>query len=301
MRGMIFCVFLWGMLWGEVCDHLREVRGKHETSSIEGIDYIYMINLDERPEKWARASSQLLRYGIVPYRFSAVNGWELPMEVLGDVGVLYEPWMQSGTMGTYYTSLETSQHEIVRVPDRRYFSHCMSRGAVGIALSHLSILKDALESGYETIWVLEDDVEVLRDPHELADLIEILDDLVGKGGWDILFTDRDTRNNYGQYVPCTGYAWRPNYVPHDVGRFARREAVGEQFTRVGARFGAYSMVVRRSGMEKLFRFFENYQLFLPYDIEMTLPNGIRLFSLVDDMVVPQLHALSDNGAPNYRK
>ncbi|MFI5334690.1 MAG: hypothetical protein ACHQT8_05960 [Chlamydiales bacterium] len=31
-------------------------------------------------------------------------------------------------------------------------------------LSHLSILQDAFDSGYETIWVMEDDIEVVRNP-----------------------------------------------------------------------------------------------------------------------------------------
>lgn len=30
-------------------------------------------------------------------------------------------------------------------------------------LSHLSVLKDALDSGYETIWVMEDDIHIIQD------------------------------------------------------------------------------------------------------------------------------------------
>lgn len=289
---------MWGALQADMLDHLKPAQGKGASGGIPGIDYVYMINLDQRPEKFARASSQLLRYGVVPYRFAAVNGWELPLEVVEDVGVKFELWMRQGTMGTYYGADGVPVHEPVHMPGRSYFCHCMSRGAVGIALSHVSVLQDAWDSGYETIWVLEDDVEVVRDPHCLSAYIEKLDALVGD--WDILFTDRDTRNNLGQYVPCTAFAWRPNFVPSDERRSEVREARGE-FLRIGARFGAYSMIVRRSGMQKLLQFFANYQLFLPYDIEMYYPNGMQLFCVAEDVVVPQLHALSDNGAPMYAR
>lgn len=40
---------------------------------------------------------------------------------------------------------------------------------------------------YETIWVMEDDIDVLRNPLEVLDRIEELDSSVGKRNWDILF------------------------------------------------------------------------------------------------------------------
>src|SRR5207237_6605093 len=76
---------------------------------------------------------------------------------------------------------------------KTYFVHCMALGAIGCSLSHISVLQDAYDSGYETIWVMEDDVEVLDDPHRLSDLVSELDTLVGPDRWDVLFTDVDYR------------------------------------------------------------------------------------------------------------
>ena len=45
--------------------------------SIRNIDFIYMVNLDGRPEKYNRSRKMLQKYGITAYRFSAVNGWDL--------------------------------------------------------------------------------------------------------------------------------------------------------------------------------------------------------------------------------
>jgi GR25 family glycosyltransferase involved in LPS biosynthesis len=278
--------------------YFKKAENKSDLHRMRGIDFIYVLNLDERPEKFEKCAQQLALWNIVPYRFSAVNGWKLKLDTINDVGVTFQPWMMTGTMGTYYET-EMAQHEFVYKTGRTYFCHCMSRGAVGIALSHLSILQDALDSGYETIWVMEDDIDVLQDPHLLSDLVESLDEAVGKEEWDILFTDQDTKNSYGQYVPCTGFAWRPNYAPKDPGRFERRMNVSPEFRKVGARFGAYSMIVRRSGMKKILEFLKQYGIFLPYDIEYPYPEDIRLYTVLSDIVSTWPGSPSDNGAPAY--
>ena len=61
-----------------------------------------MINLDQRPEKWQRSIEQLACYDIYPQRFSAVNGWELSLESINDVGVKYDIGMEGGFMGSIY-------------------------------------------------------------------------------------------------------------------------------------------------------------------------------------------------------
>jgi len=265
---------------------------------MRNIDFIYVINLDQRPEKFSRCVQQLSLYGIEPYRFSAVNGWELTLETINDVGVRFEPWMSMEKWGTFYDG-KVEQHEIVHEIGRNYFCHCMSRGAVGIALSHLSILQDAYDSGYERIWVMEDDIDIVRDPHSLSDLIDQLDMLVGKGEWDVLFTDPDTKNDRGAYVPCLSFAWRPNYTPPNPEYFSQRKDVSSDFRRVGARFGAYSMIVQRSGMKKILDFIKQYKIFLPYDMDFSLPKDIRLYTLCYDVVSTQPNAPSDNGLPMY--
>jgi GR25 family glycosyltransferase involved in LPS biosynthesis len=283
-------------------DHLKPISGKSDLHQMKNIDFIYMINLDQRPEKFEISSQRLNPYGIHPFRFSAVNGWELSTQAINDLGVVLEPWMNRGEWGTFY-SLEgdgTPEHEVVGSIGKNYFCHCMSKGAIGIALSHLSILQDAYDSGYQTIWVMEDDISIVQDPNLLSDLIVQLDDLVGKNGWDILFTDRDTINGEGNYVPCTAFAWRPNFIPANPFKFAHRQDVGSDFRRIGARYGAYSMIVRRSGMKKLLDFFKNYSIFLPFDMDFTLPNNIALYTVLKDVVTTQPGAPSDNGGPNYK-
>ena len=296
------CLIASSGLFAKLEDHFKPALNKSGVHKIKNIDFIYTINLDARPEKFQKCLDQLLPYGIEPYRFSAVNGWELTLDDINDVCLTYEPWMNGSMFGTSYLPENDGMpsHELVSVPGKKYFCHCMSRGAVGIVLSHLSILQDAYNSGYETVWIMEDDIQLIQNPHNLSGLIKKLDQAVGKGKWDILFTDQDTKNQNGEYVPCKGYALRPNFTPKNPSRFSERNSVGI-FTKTGARYGAYSMIIRRSGMSKILNFFKKHQVFLPYDMDFYLPNDIQIYAVQEDVVSTEPTALSDNGGPNYLK
>lgn len=288
----------WNGLEGNLESHLRKIeKTPASLHRIANIDFIYMINLDERPDKFALSLQQLAPYHITPFRFSAVNGWKLSPETINDLGIVYQPGMPKDLWGTFYdasTGLEP-MHEIMHQVGRTYFCHCMSRGAIGIVLSHLSVLNDAYLSGFRTIWVMEDDVEVIQNPHKMSDLIKRLDRLVGKKGWDVLFTDRDTKDSHGNYVPCLGHARRPNFNPRDPAKFSQRTSVGTLFKKIGARYGAYSMIVRRSGMKKILDFFKEKNIFLPFDMEMFFPENIRVYTVKTDVVSTLPMAGSNNG------
>lgn len=285
-----------------ISEHFKRPINKTPCQSIPYVDYIYVINLDQRPEKFAHCLEELRPYGIVPYRFSAVNGWQLPLEVLSTLGVTYERGMTSGIKGTYYPIEAGGQpvhEEPIKMFGRNYFSHCMSRGAIGIVLSHLSVLQDAYDSGYETIWVMEDDIQVLSDPYSISHLILTLNQHFGKNGWDVLFTDRDTKDQNGNYVSCTGYAQRPNFKPKNPKNFKNRDTIDSRLRWQGARYGTYSMIVTRSGMKKILDFFKTYKIFLPYDMDFFQSPGIRIVGVRYDIVSTLPKALSDNGGPNY--
>jgi len=301
MKGF-YCLFLIGtsFLFARIEDSFKQAPNKSNCHTMRNVDFIYMLNLDQRPEKFARCTNQLHPFGIYPYRFSAVNGWELPLETINSLGVHYAYGMPQDLWGTAYFPENKGEphHEIMSVDERNYYCHSMSRGAIGIVLSHLSILQDAFDAGYETIWVMEDDIQLIQNPHLISDLIERLDSQVGKS-WDILFTDRDTKNDRGEYVPCLGFARRPNFSPENQERFFTRTDISADFSKVGARYGAYSMIVRRSGMKKILDFIKSCHVFLPYDMDFFLPNDISLYAVNHDVVSFQVGSPSDNGGPNY--
>lgn len=282
-------------------DHFKSAPNKSNAHQMRNIDFIYTINLDQRPEKFAKCNEQLNPHGIYPYRFSAVNGWELTLEAITDVGLKYKPEMEGGFWATSYLPDRDFEpfHERIKTVGRTYFCHCMARGTIGIMLSHLSVLQDAYDAGFETVWVMEDDVEVIRDPNLLSDLIEQLDKKVGQ--WDILFTDQDIRGADGKYIPCYGMARRPNFNPKVQAQYNTRKLIDKNFRKIGARFGAHSYILRRSGIKMILDFVKEYEVFFPYDMDFYLPIGIKMYSVIDDVVTNQLHAISDNGGANYLK
>ncbi len=280
-------------------DHVKKIEIEPGDHSLGVIDRIYLINLDRRPEKLALTLEQLAPYGINPCRVSAVNGWDLTLEDINDVGLKFFPGMRGGFWGTRYL-LDgdfSPFHEIIEHYGETYFCHCMARGAIGCYLSHLSVITHAYESGCETCWIIEDDIQVLQDPFLLSELVGELNLKVGWGEWDILFTDQDTKNQLGHYVPCCTFAARPDFVP--TNNAAIREDITRNLRRIGARYGTYSMILSRPGMEKILDFVREHQIFLPIDMEMTHPNGIKLFSVRDDVVSTIPVAASDNGSPNF--
>ena len=296
-----FLSFLFSPLFADISDHLKPLPNK-SCSTLPGIDFVYLINLDERPEKLQRTLDQLAPFKVIPYRFSAVNGWKLTLDEINDVGLKFSPEMQGGFMATCYPpdgNFEPS-HELLEIYGRTYFCHCLSRGAIGIALSHISILQDAYDSGYETIWVMEDDVWVIHNPYALSEAIRKLDFLVGRDGWDILFTDKDIRDVNGIHKTTYWAGRRPDFLAFSSSNnYAMKNPISQDFYQIGARSGAHSMILRRSGIEKLLQFFQAHQIFFPYDMEYILPPGIRLFTVSDDIVTNLPKASSDNGGPNY--
>jgi GR25 family glycosyltransferase involved in LPS biosynthesis len=282
---------------------LRKVGGKSEEHRMEGIDFIYMINLDERPEKFELASKELQLYGINPYRFSAVNGWKLPTAILEQVGAKFYPGiLMDKYMGHTFKEIDGQQvmhSEFLQENGCSYFIRGITKGPIGIVLSHLSVLQDAYDSGYETVWVMEDDVEALSDPREIPDLIRKLDRL---DDWDILFTDVDTKDPKGKAVPCRALAARPNVPVEPLAQFLEKFcAVGNDFNRIGMRYGAYSMIVRRSGMKKILDYYRKYRIFIPYDMDFWLCSNLKMYTPRKDIVSHRMNAPSDNLQPKYEE
>lgn len=305
VKRFFICLFLFGLVIASVDANVEQYFKKAENKtcqSIRNIDFIYMINLDQRPEKFELSLRQLKPFGIIPYRFSAFNGYkELSIEIINDVGVKLAPGMKMGSLGSFFYFEENQcqeSYEVIHQMGRTYFCHGMYFGTIGIVLSHLSVLQDAYDSGYETIWVMEDDIEVIKDPRMISSLIDKLNAIM-PNKWDILYTDPDTKDHDGNYIPCFDFVERPNFKPEHNGIFVIRKNFTYDFRKIGARFGAYSMIIKRSGIKKILDYFKTYKIFLPYDMEIPQVPNIRTFTTQEDIVSTLINALSDNAIPFY--
>jgi len=290
-----------GMLAGSLTDHFRKAENKSEGCAMPGIDFIYLINLDERPEKYAKTMEALVPYEIEPYRFAAVNGWNLSFEAIDELGAFYKPGDPEGPISSVFRHAAGQEHmsfEIMKEEGVSYYCHSLTRGAIGCVLSHLSVLQDAYDSGYETIWVMEDDIQVVEDPRQLSSLIDLLDAI--NPLWDIFFTDNESKDGYGQRVYCGGVRPRPNF-PHQqpLSYYIARWEVHPDIVKLGLRFGSYSMIIRRTGMKKLLDFFKEYKIFFPYDMEYFFPPGIQMYACTRDIVTTTFGGISDVGSPKY--
>jgi GR25 family glycosyltransferase involved in LPS biosynthesis len=300
-KKLIFIIFLFisSTSYAILENHIKKIEEKTDGHKIRNIDFIYMINLDRRPEKYALSKCQLEQYIISPYRFSAVDGWELSIKTIQDLGLKYQKGM-TPLLGSTFLEINgkiIQSHEFMQEYGKTYFTHCLPLGAIGCSLSHISILQDAYDSGYETIWVMEDDIEVLGNPHQLSDLIDELDTIVGANNWDVLFTDYDYRIGIEKYLPASGACKRPDMdcslQERYTDKYAKVIPINHHFRKIAARFGTHSMIIRRSGIIKLLTFSKNHNIYLPYDLENYLPSGIQRYGLTFDLVTNMLNSLSD--------
>lgn len=283
--------------------YFRSASGdRAHVGGISNIDFIYVINLDERPEKFENTVRALRPHGITPFRFSAVNGWKLPNEAIDCIGAQYLPGTPHGPIASVYRHVDGKEYmsfEVMSEPGVSYYCHSMSRGAIGCVLSHLSVLQDAYDSGYETIWVMEDDIRVVSNPHELSSIIRTLDQL--EPGWDVFFTDDETKGSDGNRVYCGWIRPRPNFDYRSHAYYVERRSVNSDIVKLGLRFGAYSMIIRRSGMKKLLDHFKAYNIYFPYDMEYFFPHDIKLYACKRDIVTTIAGAISDNGNAAYEQ
>lgn len=273
--------------------NLKEPDPKLVVSKIPSIDLIYLINLDLRPEKLKRMLEKLDRFGIEPNRMAAIYGWALPDEVFQDVGLKFGPGMQwrasqilrrSGAFLQLQPPMESS-----------VFHPRMTHGAVGTTLSHLSVLQHAYNANCQKIWVLEDDVTLQSDPHELSASIEKLDHLAGSDGWDVLYTDDVT--HFEPFPPDTIY--RPDMPDVDCEPMFEKTKIGDDFYKIGGRCQAHSMIIQRSGIEKILNFAMSRGIYLPYDVEIAFIPGIRFFNLTKNVVWGGVLENSDTDRRNF--
>lgn len=247
-------------------------------ATVEGVDAIYLINLDRRPDRLEAAMAELAKYDLYPRRFSAIEGKQSDLNTLLELGLPYKRNMLSHRWAT--TPLKNGTIEFTfldsSAENKSIFSEWMTIGALGCALSHLNVLKEAYEAGYETIWVLEDDICCKKDPHLLSQLIRDLDTLT-EGKWDILYTDLE-RFGGNSYPPESfWWMWRPDIALYNIEAFAERKFISKDLIELGSRERTHSMIVRRSGMKKVLDHIKDHHLYLPIDHEIAFAPDIRLF------------------------
>lgn len=274
--------------------HLKIVENKKEEKEIRNIDFIYLINLDKRPDRLANMIRQFARFKILPHRFPAIHGWDLSQKVFEDIGFKVRP-TTSFDRPVHFSPVPGGAVPYLITASsfgKTCVHHTMAAGALGVYLSHLSILFDAYNSQYQTIWVLEDDVTVEKDPHILADCIDQLDELTNCA-WDILYTDNDDCFNSSNVMAHMGGGkmGRPGIPMTDA--LLEHQPVGANFIKIGGRCQAHSMIIRRGGIKKILDFIFSSGIFRPYDTDIPYVPGLIFYNSLDDIVHGRDRTFSD--------
>lgn len=110
---------------------IKNVNTKNINLILNFIDKIYIINLDERKDRYKKCLSQLNNYNITNFqRFSAIK------PIFEDINpIIYKNYSS-------YLSHDKKKYIV---------------GATGCKFSHRNIIKDAFEKNYENVLILEDD------------------------------------------------------------------------------------------------------------------------------------------------
>ncbi len=287
---ILLLLILWNLSAG-IEDHYRKLEFKLGSVGPDNIDYVYMINLDQRPERWEKCLKKLSHFGIVPERFSGIYGWTLSLAALNEMSLKFEYGMWTGNEAVmHFPPGGDGSPQMIFLAGASYgtavFSGWTVKGTIGCSLSHFSVLYDALISGYQTIWVMEDDIDILKDPNVLSSLVEELYSLDPK--WDLLYTDYDcvmmdkTKSIEAQ-IP---WMWRPDMPFFNLAQLFGKEPLGS-FFRIGSRMRAHSIIYSRSGIEKILAFYQEHGNFLPYDNEVAMIPEIRMYVVRDSVVSVQ--------------
>lgn len=284
---ILLSVFFTG--FGNLQDHFKKIENPEMACPIEGIDFVYLINLDHRTEKLDKSLRQLENYGICPYRFSAVNGWELSPIEINKLGLIFTDDMTKKHPVRYYPS--NRETDGIKLPldhgfiGKTIFGAQTSKGALGCTLSHLSILQHALEQQFDTILVLEDDIIVCQDPNILTQYMSFLDDEVGKENWDLLYTDPEN------HIAGTHIVWRPDSKNNQG--YQIREDLSTDITKVIHRFRTHSMIIKRSGIIKILDYMKKNLIFLPFDNELSHIPNLNKYMLKKNIITIDRQRITD--------
>lgn len=232
-----------------IVKYLKPIEVIEFESGLELVDCVYVINLDERPEKWNRMKALFDKEGINLNRVSAINGFKLSHKDKKALSGLYKVRLTGGQIGCF--------------------------------LSHISVIKDAYERGYNLIWILEDDVEILEDIKQIPNYLINLSKIDPE--WDIFYTDTNMRNSKGYYYsrildPRPGQQLKP------LSYYLKRSKKSSDIMQIRYRYGTHSYLFSRKGMKKVLDYFTHVYLWSPLDWDIHYIPGILEYSTTKDVV-----------------
>lgn len=231
-------------------NYLRPVKN-HTDPNFDKLDCIYVINLKRRPEKLARMHRVLNKNQLGYTTFEAIDGCKLS--------------------------------DLERRDLQGKNSLSLHGGHIGCMLSHLSVLLDAYNKNFDLVWILEDDIEVLRPLQLIKNCLTTLNKI--DPHWDVFYTDTDSRHpKLGHLVSYDVAPERPGQTLKPGNYYRYRSVVSRHIMKIRSRFGLYSYFVSKRGIKKIIDYFLCKTIWIPLDMEIHYIPGIKEYSTRQDIV-----------------
>lgn len=111
-----------------------------------------------------------------------------------------------------FINISAMKKERVSATDHTHYDHICQRAA-GCSLSHMNAWKDAILNKYDKVIIIEDDIELIEDPHKIISCLEKISDMeisicnLGYNNMKPLFESR-----YENFYRCTDVQTASFYV-----------------------------------------------------------------------------------------
>lgn len=252
-------VFLFSTYQEDLLEYLRPCFFKEgsQERGIEGIDIVYVINLDKETKRWEYMQQCLSAFNLVAVRYSAICGKEIARKELK----------------YFYNRCLYKKKERFHI----------TPGQIGCFLSHLSILKEIVENQINVAWILEDDVTFMKDPRPyLESVLKELNEK--KVSWDVIYTDLGSRNK-NKDGSLVFFNFESGFSSDfKKGIEEKIKIRGEHFLEIERRFGTYSMIVSQGGAKKILDYFLKNKMEYSYDVDLNFCPGKVFLQTKEDVV-----------------
>ena len=166
------------------------------------LNQVYVINLNSNDDKIIEKINKVdWNEEIAYYVYPAVNGWDLENEAIPNFRVA--DWWKIDSENLFY-------------------NREVKPGEIGCTLSHYKCIKDAFDSGYENILILEEDFKYLGKFPTTNELFTVPKDA------SIIYLDRKQQ-------------WEDS----------KEERINNNVTKVGYSYNNHAYIVTRKGMEEI--------------------------------------------------
>lgn len=165
----------------------------------------------------------------------------------------------------------------------------LNGGQFGCLLSHFSVYTDALQRGFNIIWISEDDIEFVENAQKVADMIKKLS--IFDPDWDLFYTDFRSEDPRNSFTGCQDP--RPLQEMYS----AEYERVGQDLLRIRGRHTTHSMIFSRKGLQKIVDYFTHVYLWTSIDIDIHYVPNIREYSARRNLVTALRNGSSSDTEP----